>query len=107
MEHSFFINADGENIEVTRDNASIFTFLGRAAFNHVFIITDEEKSEGMYLFPFHDGFQELVDKMADQRYPAHLNMVDVPDCDRIAYENSLQAELYDLNETDTFPQNWA
>lgn len=107
MEHSFIINFFGEKIEASRDNTSLFTFLGRAAFNHVFVITDQEVGEGIYIFPFHEGFDEIAERLQAQRYPQHLNMVDVPDCDRIAYEKSVQEELYDLDQTDTFPANWA
>lgn len=101
--------ADGSEFWATRENATLFTFigLGRAAFNHIFLerqSADEEgKVTGSYIFSTNNAFKDLSEYMIKNNYPMHLNQTEVPACDVDAWERT---ELVDLESTDSFPADW-
>lgn len=89
----------------TRFNTSLFTFLGRSAFNHIFITREVQDgvNAGTYIFSHANPYQEMVEYMEAYGYPMHLNQTSVPVCDQQAYEGSL---LHDLEEADGIPSDW-
>lgn len=94
---SLFVNmADKSRFEVTRENATLYTFVGHTAIgdltienanvNHVFLRTNDPDTlpaKGMYIFNEFDPdtYKDLTRHMSDHRFPMILNMLRVPECD--------------------------
>ena len=105
-EHNLDITIGSEPFEMRRDNTSLFTHLGELAmYDHVFFVRNEEEDgfRGTYLFRQAQGFKEIVEFMAEHEYPAHLNMLEVSDSDRQAWENFMYKDLRSL---DSLPDEW-
>lgn len=90
------ISINGEPFKVNRENTVLFTFIGKlAVFNHVFLMVDEEREEssvkGGYLFAGQPCYEELRAFVEENNYPQHINMNEVADCDRDAWETMFQA----------------
>lgn len=101
------ITMNGERFVATRENTSLFTFLGElAVYDHIFIQTGEEDDTvmtGGYLFKNQEVWHEMAGFLFENLYPMHLNLPEVADCDRRAFE----ATMYpDIRSEDTFPQDW-
>lgn len=105
----YFSFTDGEKtIEARRDNASLFTFLGRAGLNlsmydHVYIV-DEEEQSGSYIFSAIPNFEVVKRYMLENGYPAHLNMPKVGEQDLQAFELFMQQQTQDISNG--IPENW-
>lgn len=91
---------------MNRTNTSLFTFLGRSALDHLFLVheTEENKAYGTYVFSLNTHFDDLVAFAIKHSFPAHLNMLAVAQCDQDAYDNAIQQAMTDLN--DSFPDEW-
>lgn len=102
------LNVGGERqLEVRRDNSSLFRFFGEMAmYDHVFIVTDEDTNRGSFIFSVNSCFEELVDYMMTNDYPAHLNLPEVAECDRRAFEDMLSTQLTTDLEGGV-PEDWA
>lgn len=93
---------NGDKVEMTRQNSSIFTFMGRlAVYNHVYYSGETEEDRPFYVFSFVGGYKDLFKHMKKNHYPAHLNLDEVSSTDIEAYE---RAALSDLG--DTIPDGW-
>lgn len=80
---------DGE-FDATRENTSLFTFMGKLAlYNHVFFVKDEEEGIGSFLFSLHPSYKEISDYMVEHQYPSHINLQEVAECDMDAYEDMI------------------
>lgn len=98
------ITMNGEKLLATRDNTSLFTFVGElACFDHVFIVTDEENNVGGYLFRNQEIFPQLAGFLFENMYPMHLNLPEVAECDQRAFDATMYG---DIRSTDTFPETW-
>lgn len=111
------IRIDGEETDVTRDNGTLFTFVGKTALsggfevdsanmNHVFItdeVNDNGTVSGSYIFAASEAFEAVRDFMMENGYPLHLNLREVAECDVNAYEVFLKQQSDDL---DTIPEGW-
>lgn len=88
------------------ENSSLFTFMGRLAmYDHVFLTTNPDEGVGTYIFAsFNEAYQPLAEAMIDQEFPAHINLTDVADCDKSAFENMLRHSLEDVS--DFVPDEW-
>lgn len=97
---------NGNEYEMTRQNSRLYTFLGKAAFTHIFIEvqSDEKVSTGIYLFEqiIPDEFPKLAGYMAANQYPMHLNEVNVPEGDIDVLQRHLTASDGDLD----IPDDW-
>lgn len=104
------LRINGAEFKATRDNTSLFTFFGRlAVYDHIFIHTGEEEDDdnvqlGAYIFSNARLFLEMVDYMVTNEYPQHVALREVAECDLKAFD---RAQLGDLRESDTFPEEWA
>ena len=99
-----FTLEDGSNIEATRENSSVYTFLGKAAmYNHIFIVIDDENA--LYTFCDSPHYIDVISFMVDNSYPMHLNLLEAQDCDREAYEKYVDSASWDLG--DYPPEEWA
>lgn len=102
QEPNMHINFNGQEFDLGRENATLFTFLGRAALNHVYIHNLEEQGEtrGGYIFAgleqTREAYNEMANYMAEQEYPMVLNQVRIPQCDEDAY---MQAAARDIDTT--------
>lgn len=99
--HASLSIGNGEHLEATRDNARLYTFLGKAAcMNHIYISTE---NSGAYIFNFIDGFDVLSTYMIENEYPMYLNQTEVPQCDINAYDRAIKNLSTD---TDYLPEDW-
>jgi len=89
----------------TRDDTSLFTFLGRTAFNHIFIHTGSEDNVmiGAYVFHCHPAYEAMSEYMFANDYPMHLNLPEVAPCDQLAWETMVHEQVED---TDYLPSDW-
>lgn len=98
------ITMNGEKILAHRGNTSLFTFLGElAVYDHIFILVDEESNSGGYLFKNQEIWHEMAGYLFENLYPMHLNLDEVADCDRNAFDHTMYT---DIRSTDTFPETW-
>lgn len=98
------LTMNGEKIIANRHNTAMFTFLGElAVYDHIFVLTDEETNSGAYLFKNQDVWKELAGFLIEHEFPMHLNMDEVAECDR----NAFDATMYgDIRSNKSFPQGW-
>lgn len=89
-EPSFTVHRPNGEFEATRDNATLFRFMGAlAVYDHIFFVRDEGRGVGTYLFKLTPEYERAADYMMDNDYPAHINLREVPHCDRDAYDKML------------------
>lgn len=99
------ITMNGETLRATRGNTSLFTFIGElACYDHVFIVTDEQSNIGSYLFRNQEIFHQLASFLVENLYPMHLNLDEVADCDRNAFEHTMYT---DIRSAGSFPDAWS
>lgn len=98
--------SDGTEIEATPDNTSLFMFVGRlACYNHVFIVMNEEESQGAYIFSNSNIFTPIGNHILQHDYPLHTNLREVADCDVDAFNRMVHQEATrDLS--DGVPSEW-
>lgn len=95
----------GEKI-LTRQNSSLFTFMGRLSlYDHIYYcdIKEQEIEEAFYIFSFVKGFRKLAKYMMANSFTAHLNMTEVSSTDVGAYTT---ASLMDLSRADEITDKW-
>ena len=98
------ITVEGEKFYATRQNASVFTFLGdMAVYDHVFIVVDEARGEAGYLFKNSPVYDEMVAFMINHAFPAHLNLEEPAECDLQAFDQTMYS---DIRTADSFPEEW-
>lgn len=98
-----FLKVNGERFESTRDNTSLYTFLGQAAFNHIFVVASEDPPAGFYVWSHQNGYDEMEDYMVTNDYPMHLNAQEVSHGDRQAYDEHIKEMCDDL---ESVPSEW-
>lgn len=103
---------DGREFEMTPDNATLFTFIGRLAmYDHVFLETGEPKDDdtmiGTYVFNQAEAYPQLSSFMVEYDYPMILNRRDVPQCDQDAYGRYVDQVASKEEIPDTFPDDWS
>lgn len=104
QEPALEITMNGEKLIAHRGNTALFTFIGElAVYDHVFILTDEETNSGGYLFKNQKIWSEMTSFLLENLYPMHLNMEEVAECDRIAFENTMYP---DIRTHESFPDTW-
>lgn len=100
------LNLSGKEVIATRDNTSLFTFIGNlASRNHVFIvyeIIDEENAYGSYIFPTNRLYEGLRDYLIINQYPLHMNLTSVSETDERAYQQHIR-ELAEQEEIPDYP----
>lgn len=89
----------GDELEMRRENTKLYTFLGKlAVYDHIF--HNVSKNEGVYLFNFVNEFPAMREYMIRSKYPAIINMVEVPEHDINAYVRSAMGDI------DEIPEDW-
>lgn len=111
-EHIKF-NAGGQEIEVTPENATLYTYrkVGHAGLNlsmydHIFIQRGED--DGYYLFLTgtpDDTKTATTTAMIENGYTCILNQEDVAQCDIRAFDNIIIKQA--MTDTDHVPEGWA
>lgn len=90
---------DGKKLELTPENTSVYTFLGRTALgdvqfdnasaNHAFVVTgrnEKDQPQGMYFFErFHPVYKTIAEFAIKNSFPIMGNQRTVPECDLRAY----------------------
>lgn len=112
--HLILNMADDTEIRMDRGNSALFTFVGKTALggdnclrNHVFVrIEQEETTYGTYIFARNPVFNEIVSYMLQNDFPAHLNMLEVAECDERAYQLMLDQEMKGETIEDFLPDDW-
>lgn len=109
MEHEpdLVLRVNGKEFEVSRHNTTVYSFAGSLAmFNHVHIKIDED-GMGAYAFQTIDHHRKVYEAILpvamQNAYPAILNMDEVADCDRQAYE---KAAMRGIKKFDHIPDDW-
>jgi hypothetical protein len=98
--------ADGRELEATRDNTTLFTFIGKLSlYDHVFFLTDQERNMGTYLFNVNPMFDEVQDYMITNDYPAHINLRDVAQCDIDAFDKMVSTDVA-IDLEGGIPEDW-
>lgn len=106
-EPQIHLNLRGETVIATRENASLFMFLGDlAAYNHIFIAMDdseEGRTLGNYIFSSSESYEPIMSFMAENAFPMHVNLLEVADCDVGAFDRH---HYRDIRQTNTIPEDW-
>lgn len=98
-EPAIYFELENGELAATPDNTTLFTHIGELAmYDHVFVVTNEEESRGAYIFRTSNVFEQIVPYLFEHDYPMHLNLRDIADCDRDAYEHYLEKELQEIPE---------
>lgn len=98
---------NGSSYELTPENTTLYTFLGKTALetveiensvvNHVFVQTspDEETASGMYFFKEfdQDRYDTITRHMVEHSWPMLLNLRVVPECDLRVWKAKSDAEV--------------
>lgn len=105
------LEVSGRDFEGNRTNMSLFTFVGHlAVFNHVFVMTgiNHQKEEylGAYCFSDSPSYELMKRFIEEHNFPQHLNMNQVPDCDRNAWIGRHTPQMDDLRGSDYIPEDW-
>jgi hypothetical protein len=94
--------SDGEQ-DMTRHNSALFMHIGSLAmYDHIFVTTEGER-KWAYIFRHSEAFPILRNFMAKNHFTMHLNLAQVADVDRQAFEQSLAQQNTDL---DHVPDEW-
>ena len=96
------VSINGEQNELIRSNTALYTFLGRAAMNHIFYEKSRNPVDGTTTGAWF--FQQVMPEqyalmeayMRENQYPIYDNMLEVPEMDINALERQL---LRDIDET--------
>ena len=103
------LEVEGHQVEVGRDEATRFTFLGELAiYNHVFlhkpnILGDDSGVNGLYIFKLAPTYKRIDTFMFDNDFPAVINQTEVPECDQQAFDTAIKQEFTNFNEV---PDDW-
>lgn len=96
---------DGREVLSTRDNTSIFRFMGALAlYDHIFVVTDPEKNQGTYIFRSHPSYEQMADYMMDNDFVAHINLRSVAECDVEAFDKMVARDVAEVEEG--VPEGW-
>ncbi len=81
---------DGQEIIADRMNTKLYTFLGRAAFNHIFITAEQRGSQriGSFVWGHNKAYPEMAAYMVAYNYPRDLDALVVPASDLEAFYTS-------------------
>lgn len=97
---------DDTEFLATRDNTSLFTFLGRAALDHVFIKEEETETNtmmGTYIFSSHKMYEKMAEYIFENDYPMYLNLREVAQCDQTAWDDMVHQQV---EEYEGIPEGW-
>lgn len=102
------VNVNGDQYIVNRYNSAVFGHLGGLMmYDHIFIaeqiVEDTASMPGAYIFRQNSGFPALRNWMRKNRFVSHLNLTEVAECDKRAFEMTIEMELQDLGDT---PPEW-
>ncbi len=109
--------------EATRDNATLYTFLGKSAidgfirehsqYDHLFLdlneIDEAGRRIGQYIFRTFtpgDVFDSIEENMIAEGFPMALNMRSVPQCDIDAYNHYIDVATDGERADDYIPEDW-
>lgn len=102
MSEAFFaIPYNGELLELSRENTSLFRHLGAAAlYDHLFITQGES---GGYIWRTHAQFEEIVELAEDAEVVTHSNIFPPAEID---VNNYIAHHAQDLDYIDGVPDEW-
>lgn len=89
---------EGMEFRATRHNTLLSTYIGRAAFNNIFI-WDEKKS--MRMFKEAPHYEQLQDYILENFYPMDLNQTVVPPEIQELYVKTVMRHI-----PDALPEDW-
>lgn len=107
------LSMNGEPFQMTRHNATLFSFLGRqmiegaeediSKYDHIFLQTgqEDEAAVGGYVFGDSEVFATLANFMNHYQFPMILNRLNVPQCDIDAWNKSHFQDIGDF-----VPEEW-
>lgn len=98
------LNVGDKSYELTRDNTTLHTFLGKlAVFNHLFYSDEhnQEVREAFYLFSDIEVFPQLEEYVRENDYPAVINQTEVSSVDQDAYIRQATRDF-----GDHVPEEW-
>jgi hypothetical protein len=99
---------DGE-VLLPRSRTSLYTFLGQAALDHIFLFESQESETrklGHYLFRDRlgdAGFDAIHAAAREHNFEMHENLPDVPEGDMEAY---VSAHSKDIESFEGVPDDW-
>jgi hypothetical protein len=122
-EETLILNlGDNKKLELTPDNTTVYTFMGRTAVgdvmfenasaNHAFVQTgknEQDQPTGMYFFErFHPVYSKIAQHAIKNSFPILGNQRRVPECDIRAYMGYVDAEQEKFHATleGVFPEDF-
>lgn len=107
----FNVEVNNKTYEMNRQNATLWTFLGRQALDHIWLedhIDEDNVAVGTRFWRevFQDDsvFNRLAVFMVDQQYEAHISMRGVPDGDLEAYIDFSTSNIEGSDTPDWLPE---
>lgn len=106
------LNFERGEILLPRSRTSLYTFLGQAALDHIFLEESREEGEGStrrlgnYLFRDklgNDGFNAVHEAAREHSFEMHENLPNVPESDTEAY---ISSHTRDIDSWDGVPGDW-
>lgn len=97
---------DGLEFVATRENATLYTHLGRLAiYDHVHLceVEDGEVAFSARIWNFASGYPQLAMYMIENQYPALINQTVVLGADARAYDLSIKNLAGNIDE---IPKDW-
>ena len=105
-------DCNGEEVEVTPETATLYTYrkLGKAGLNlsiydHIFVELDDDTGYYLFMTGTPDETKQGVQQaMIDKGYTCFLNQDDVAQCDIKAFDDILIRRA--MEDTDHVPESW-
>src|ERR1035438_9188330 len=88
-EPTIHIKINDKRVEMTRQNSSVWQFAAKLAmYNHIFIIDEEDNNYGYYWADKAkpNQYAKYIDYMTKNDYSLHINLWEICDEDKEAYE---------------------
>jgi hypothetical protein len=94
---------DGETVPVTRDNLTLYRYLGvNAVYDHCYIDTPEDQPGG-YIWAHYGHFEKFAKLAEEHRSRMYLNLTQPSDIETKSY---LHDALNDLDQADAIAEGW-
>lgn len=99
-EPSFGLTYNGEKLACTRENTTLYTFMGHLAlYNHVFTVLpnnpETDAPQGLYVFQqvLPENYEKIEEFMVSHNYPQIINMHQVPEIDQESLHKILNKDI--------------
>jgi hypothetical protein len=93
----------GETVPVTRDNLTLYRYLGaNAVYDHCYVDRPDNKPGG-YIWVHYDHFERFAKLAEEHQSELYLNITTTSEFDATNYFTD---STKDLRQTETIPEDW-